>query len=281
MKSSQADLSQRMKRENNIGLLDGLSRLIDKALLKSITPSKDTPEVVYKAVSYSLFPGGKRFRPLLCLGACKAVGGRVADALNTACALEMIHAYSLVHDDLPAMDNAATRRGKPSCHKKFGEANAILAGDALLTKAFEALSENKNANSLSIIRAIAKASADAGLVGGQALDLSGSTATQPQIEKIAKLKTASLISASVVAGGLCAEASSAQINLLRSYGKNLGLAFQLMDDVHDSDGLVKIKGVQFTSKKALFLINLAKRSLKNLKGDTAVLNELADWISRI
>jgi len=159
---------------------------VNQALTRALARQAGSPPVLAQAMRYCVLAGGKRFRPLLCLGAHEAAGGRGLAVLNVACAIELIHAYSLVHDDLPAMDNADERRGRPSCHRRFGEATAILVGDALLTRAFEVLGSNGVPNTLKILREIAEASGTSGLIGGQALDLNGGSAGAKQLEEIAR-----------------------------------------------------------------------------------------------
>jgi geranylgeranyl diphosphate synthase type II len=249
---------------------------------------------------YCVFSGGKRFRPLLCLGACEAVGHPAQRALPAACATELIHTYSLVHDDLPAMDNADERRGKPSCHRRFGEANAILAGDALLTLAFGLLSRNGiprlrsgcrpersrmdgTPNALAIIRTLGQAGGTEGLIGGQVLDLERGTGNGEHgvkhLEDVARRKTAALIMASVVVGGLAAEASVSQLDRLRRYGLDVGLAFQLMDDVHDGEALAQAMGSDAARAKAQRLIARALQQLEPFGARAGVLRHLAMWLA--
>lgn len=237
-------------------------QLIEDALQKwlpVIEADKTSPSDVRSdaqlraAMRHAVFSGGKRLRSQLVLEACGAVGGNVQHALAPACALEMIHAYSLVHDDLPAMDDADTRRGQPSCHKAFGEAQAILAGDALLTMAFEILAsddhENHNepARQVRLIRLIAQAAGEAGMVGGQAVDISWSDAAITDIsgEQLLQMharKTGALIRASAEAGAIAGGGDENQIVALREYGKHLGRAFQIADDVLDVIGDPELTG---------------------------------------
>ncbi len=195
------------------------------------------------AMRHAIFSGGKRLRSQLVLEACGAARGAVKHALAPACALEMIHAYSLVHDDLPAMDDADTRRGQPSCHKAFGEAQAVLAGDALLTMAFEILAadDNEPARQVRLIRLIAQAAGEAGMVGGQAVDIAWSNAQASDISGAQLLqmharKTGALICVSAEAGAIAGGGSEEQITALRNYGRHLGRAFQISDDVLDVVG---------------------------------------------
>jgi geranylgeranyl diphosphate synthase type II len=234
---------------------------------------------MYEAMRYCVYPGGKRYRPLLSFGACEAAGAPARRALPVACAVELIHTYSLVHDDLPAMDNADERRGQPSCHRKFGEANAILVGDALLTLAFELLGRNGTPNSLAIIRTIGQASGTYGLVGGQVLDLQAisqpRTSGERTLTDIAERKTAALITASVVAGGLAGGASATQLKLLQRYGRDVGLAFQLIDDVHDHEGLAQVLGAEEAKAQAQRLIRRAVNQLEAFGRRAQLLRQLA------
>ncbi len=250
---------------------------------------------------YCVMGGGKRFRPLLCVGACEAVGSPARQALSVACATELIHTYSLVHDDLPAMDDADERRGRPSCHRKFGEAMAVLVGDALLTRAFELLSVDGiprlrsgcrpersrmdgTPNTLTILRTISEASGTAGLVGGQVLDVEGGRwkveGGRERLEEIARKKTGALITASVVAGGLAGGASSTALSRLRQFGQRLGLAFQLKDDLHDGDGLVKVLSRKAVGQRAQTLIDEAQHTIKPFGERAWLLRELSDWLTR-
>lgn len=258
--------------------------LVERALHQVLRPSQGAPRVLGKAMRYCVLSGGKRFRPLLCLASCEAVGGEVRRALPVACAIELIHAYSLVHDDLPAMDNAEERRGRPSCHRRFGEATAILVGDALLTRAFELLGSNGTPNAPAILRTLGHACGTAGLIGGQVLDLRLASRVSrlgsDELEAIAKRKTAALITASVVAGGLAGQASPSALERLRRYGQRVGLAFQLIDDLHDDDGLVRVSGHGAVRARSLRLIAAAKRDLSPFRARAWALHALADWLGQ-
>jgi geranylgeranyl diphosphate synthase type II len=194
-----------------------------------------------EAVRYSLFAGGKRLRPALALGAAEVVSGDDSVALPVACALEMIHTYSLIHDDLPAMDDDDLRRGKPTCHKVYGEATAILAGDALLTMAFDAAAET---GSTEIVRALAQAAGAGGMVGGQQMDLEGEgkQLDLAALQSIHRAKTGALIQVSLRCGAMAAGATEAQVKALADYGKHLGLAFQITDDILDVVGAEAVLG---------------------------------------
>jgi geranylgeranyl diphosphate synthase type II len=199
---------------------------------------------VVKAMRYSLFAGGKRLRPILCLAGAEAVGGAGQDVMPVACALELIHTYSLIHDDLPAMDNDDLRRGKPTSHKVFGEAVAILAGDGLLTEAFRQMGSMKLPREvpaealLRVIRIVAEASGYEGMVGGQVTDIqSQGKAVEPRVvEFIHTHKTGALIAASVTSGAILAGGTTAELKAIRCYGESIGLAFQVADDILDVEG---------------------------------------------
>jgi len=195
----------------------------------------DAPPRLAEAARYSLFAGGKRLRPALALGACDIVRGDDAPALPAACALEMIHTYSLIHDDLPAMDDDALRRGLPTCHLKYGEATAILAGDALLTMAFDALADTGSAEA---VREVARAAGIGGMVGGQQMDLSaeGQALGIEGLQAIHRAKTGALIRCSVRVGAMLGGATPEQLEALAAYGEHIGLAFQIADDVLDVAG---------------------------------------------
>jgi len=216
--------------------------IIDKALDKYLPPIDGMEGRVVEAARYSLFAGGKRLRPILCIAAHEACGGSSKALLPVACALEMIHTYSLIHDDLPAMDNDDFRRGKPTNHKVFGEAVAILAGDLLLTYAFELMAEHgledRSGAVMRVIHIIARASGFKGMVGGQMIDLAceGKEVDVPTVEYMHARKTGALITASVQAGAILAGASESEIERMGRYGRHLGLAFQITDDLLDVTG---------------------------------------------
>ena len=209
-------------------------------------PSGET-ETLHEAMRYAVLNGGKRLRSLLVLESAAIVGGenfRVEAALPAACALEFIHAYSLIHDDLPAMDNADMRRGQPSCHRKYGEALAILAGDALLTLAFEVLTQESELNSTQLLSAtqiIARAAGGSGMVGGQTIDIAWSdngdaNVTTESLLQMHAMKTGALIRAACEAGAVLGGGTARQIENLRDYGTHLGRAFQITDDLLDVSG---------------------------------------------
>ena len=212
--------------------------LVDRGLDTLLAGEDTYPRTIHRAMRYSLFAGGKRLRPVLVLASAESVGGRLEHALNTACAFECIHTYSLIHDDLPAMDNDDLRRGKPTNHILYGEAAAILAGDGLLTWAFDLLCNEEHGNlsaekRLRISHIIARAAGSYGMVGGQALDIASENTRFPfsTLQTIHRSKTGALITASVLAGAVAADANQAQIASLSKYGDQIGLAFQIVDDL--------------------------------------------------
>jgi geranylgeranyl diphosphate synthase type II len=236
----------------------------------------EAPRGLIEAMEYSLMAGGKRLRPALALGAARAAGADEDVALPAACALEMIHTYSLIHDDLPAMDNDDLRRGLPTAHKAFGEATAILAGDALLTLAFEVLAESGNA---AIVREIAHASGVCGMAGGQFIDLAseGKQLTVAQLREIHRCKTGALIRVAVRAGALLAGAPGPVLDALTLYGEHVGLAFQIADDILDVVGdeaaIGKPVGSDVLNEKATYpaLLGLeASRGLAREAADAAI-----------
>lgn len=218
--------------------------IIDKSLERLVPPARTFPAAVYEAMRYSLFAGGKRIRPILAVAAAEAVGAPAQRLVPVAGTLELIHTYSLIHDDLPAMDDDDFRRGRPTSHKVFGEAVAILAGDGLLTMAFEILSDPRLFKSIpartlvTIIREISYASGVFGMVGGQVVDIQseGKEIDFPTLEYIHTHKTGALIRASVRVGALYAKARQRQFEALTRYGEMIGLAFQIADDILDVTG---------------------------------------------
>lgn len=234
-------------------LVEGLKkyqRYVEGALQKYFPLADPYTRQVRKAMEYSLFAGGKRIRPILCLMACKAVGGYMIDALPAACALEYVHTYSLIHDDLPALDNDDYRRGHLSCHKKFGEATAILAGDALLTEAFSLLSRKTvmkkipPATRLQLIHELARAAGIQGMIAGQEADLEAEKKkiSLDGLQYIHNHKTGALIAASLVCGGLLGKGTTREIGSLRKFGEKIGLAFQIKDDLLNVEGKAKVMG---------------------------------------
>jgi len=281
--------------------------LVDHSL-ESLLPPTDGPfSDHFSAMRYSLFVGGKRLRPILCLAAAEAIvddPAIIAELLPTACALECIHTYSLIHDDLPAMDDDNLRRGKPTNHRVYGEAAAILAGDSLLTYAFELLTNNSNKLSpekkLRITNLIARASGPEGMAGGQSLDIANENLEYPfeLLKTIHRSKTGALIKCSVEAGAIGAGATADQVLCLMEYGVQIGLAFQIVDDLLDATSTTEILGktagsdqekgkatypsyfgIDKTRQIALETVEAAKSSLSSFDHKAAPLRELADYIA--
>jgi len=222
-------------------------KLIDRALDRYLPRANTKPVTLHKAMRYSLFAGGKRLRPILCLAAAEACRGNIDDALPLACALECIHTYSLVHDDLPSMDNDDFRRGRPTCHKVFGDGIAVLAGDALLTVAFEIVSKAKPTLSYDIstlLREIAVAAGSQKLIAGQVADLEaeGKKVKRDQLQFIHENKTAAILRSSVRLGAMSANADARKLSTITRFGQRLGLAFQIIDDILDVTQTSKILG---------------------------------------
>jgi len=233
--------------------------LVDAALEQYLPQEDERPQSLHKAMRYSIFAGGKRVRPVLLLAACEAVGGAIDKAMPAACAMEMIHTYSLIHDDLPAMDDDDFRRGRPTNHKVFGEAIAILAGDGLLTEAFKLMANpafSAGADPmarLAVISEIATCAGSYGMVGGQVVDMESEGQPEvdlPTVQYIHTHKTGALIKASVVAGALLGGADQKQLAGIRRYGEAAGLAFQIADDILDIEGTTEEIGKDAGSDEA-------------------------------
>lgn len=284
------------------GYLAQQQKRVDEALDHCVPPESAEPQSIHKAMRYSLFAGGKRVRPILCMSAAYAVSDEPEGIEAPACALEMIHTYSLIHDDLPALDNDDLRRGWPTCHKVFGEAMAILAGDALLTLAFEVLARSRvdAERRVNLIAELSTASGTVGgMIGGQVADLEGE-GKQPNahlLEQIHRAKTGALLRASLRMGGIYAGADEFQLRALTAYGEHVGLAFQIVDDVLDveqpSEALGKTAGKDAKQQKITFpaVYGLAKSremaererlaacaALEPFGGRADRLRELADLI---
>jgi len=234
---------------------------VDEALERWVPPESTEPQSIHKAMRYSLFAGGKRIRPILCLAAAEAVWNSSEGVESVACTLELIHTYSLIHDDLPALDNDDLRRGVPTCHKVFGDAIAILAGDALLTLAFQVLAQlacEPQRKCMLIEELSVAAGTVGGMIGGQVHDLEGEgrPPTAALLESIHRAKTGALLRASVRMGAIFAGADEEQLGALSCYGEHVGLAFQIVDDVLDveqsSEALGKTAGKDERQKKITF-----------------------------
>ena len=278
---------------------------VDKALESLVPPAKTFPPKVFEAMRYSLFAGGKRVRPIFALASAEALGAKTAGLLPIAGALELIHTYSLIHDDLPAMDDDDLRRGRPTCHKVYGEAIAILAGDGLLNRAFEVLSDPRRLKSVTAVRLIAitreisLASGVFGMVGGQVVDMEseGKDVDLPTLEYIHTHKTGALIRASVRTGAIYAKASEKRLKALTRYGERVGLAFQIADDILDIVGsreetgkdvgsdLKKGKktfpsfyGLEESRRRAKEVADQALDALKDFDRKAEPLRELAKYI---
>jgi geranylgeranyl diphosphate synthase, type II len=276
---------------------------IDRALDRYLPKASTKPATLHKAMRYSLFAGGKRLRPILCLAAAEACRGTIDHALPLACAVECIHTYSLVHDDLPSMDNDDFRRGRPTCHKVFGEGIAVLAGDALLTIAFEIVSTSKPASRYDVsilLRELAVAAGSQRLIAGQVADLEaeGKRVKRDQLRFIHENKTAAILKTSVRLGAMSANADARKLSAITQFGERLGLAFQVIDDILDvtqtSEILGKSAGKDVAAKKATYpaVIGLEKSRVEARRltrrahdalsvfrgGDAETLHALANYL---
>ncbi|MBI5485650.1 MAG: polyprenyl synthetase family protein [Deltaproteobacteria bacterium] len=279
---------------------------IDAALNRYLPRETELPHSVHKAMRYSIFAGGKRVRPILMLAACQAAGGDTERAIPAACAMEMIHTYSLIHDDLPAMDDDDFRRGNPTNHKVFGEAVAILAGDALLTEAFKLISDPRfavgcdAASRLAVIHEIATCAGSYGMVGGQVVDMESEGKPDidlPTVQYIHTHKTGALIKASVVAGALLGGADQKSQAGITRYGEAAGLAFQIADDILDIEGTTEeigkdagsdqargkatypaVIGLDAAREEARAMMDEAMRALEIFGAEADPLREIARYI---
>ena len=277
---------------------------IDTALDGFLPPAGTRPATIHEAMRYSLFAGGKRLRPILCLAACEACGGDSEEALPLAAAVECLHTYTLIHDDLPCMDDDDFRRGNPTCHKKFGEGMAVLAGDGLLTIAFDLVARAKSwprYGTAALVRELADASGSKKLIGGQVLDLEGEgrsgEITAEDLRFIHESKTAALLTTSIRYGGMAANADAEQIEALTVFGHSLGLAFQVIDDILDvtqtSEKLGKSAGKDEAAGKSTYpamfgldesraeaarLTDRAREALKTFGDAGDRLRQIADYL---
>jgi geranylgeranyl diphosphate synthase type II len=289
---------------------DDNQRLIEAALGRLLPPANLVPTTIHRAMRYSVFAGGKRIRPMLCLEASRIFSagapaqdivsalaestiraGRTSAAMDAGCAIEFIHTYSLIHDDLPALDNDDLRRGKPTCHKQFSEATAILAGDALLTLAFETLSNMfvSPERCVQVIREVSSAAGTRdGMVGGQVADIEAERkpVTAEMLAYIHRSKTAALIRGSVIAGTICGGGNPDDVERMRRFGDNIGWAFQVVDDILDveesSAALGKTAGKDQAQQKATYpaLFGLQKSREFATELATTALDELATYGNR-
>jgi len=273
--------------------------LVDAALDRWLPVATEEPRRLHETMRYALFAGGKRLRPAIARAAAAALGGTDAEVLPAACALEMLHTYSLIHDDLPAIDDDDLRRGQPTCHVRYGDATAILAGDALQTHAFLVLAREtpRRAAVADLVLALAEAAGTGGMVGGEMVDIEaeGGEPSLARVEWIHLKKTAALFRASAVMGGLAAGAGPAQLEALGTFGTSLGLAFQIVDDVLDETGdaatlgkspgkdraarkmsYPAVAGIEESRRRARACADEAQAALRALP-DSAILAQLADF----
>jgi geranylgeranyl diphosphate synthase type II len=282
--------------------------MVDSALERYLPKKEELTSNLHKAMQHSLFAGGKRIRPILSIASFEAVGGKGEKIIPFACALEMIHTYSLIHDDLPAIDNDDYRRGKPTCHKAFGEAIAILAGDGLLTEAFKLMTNQPVENHLSsdggvvlgLINEVAQAAGVLGMVGGQVVDIEseGKAVDLRTVQYIHTRKTGAMILASVRVGAKLGGANEEILKALTRYGESLGLAFQIVDDILNVEGEAdlmgkktgsdlskgkatypSVLGVEESKKRAKELVRLAVDALKPLGPEADPLREIAHFVA--
>ncbi len=290
---------------DTLAFLSGKRQIVDQFLRTIFDTFITSPDPLKKAMEHSLFSEGKRIRPILALAVCEAKKGEAASVLPFACAIEMIHTYSLIHDDLPCIDNDDLRRGKPTCHKVFGEAVALLAGDALLTEAFRVMTDPRLANhtppslATQMLCEIARAAGAEGMIAGQVVDVlyDGQEGTKSILDYIHKNKTAALIRAAVRVGALAGNATPAEMEQFTRYGESIGLAFQVGDDLLDAEGdeelvgkklrkdvtkqtYIRHYGVEQSRARLKELIDDAVRSLAFLGPEGKPLTELALFIGR-
>jgi geranylgeranyl diphosphate synthase, type II len=275
---------------------------VDVAMAALLPKAKERPATIHTAMHYSVFAGGKRLRPVLCLAAAEACGGEISNALSPACAVELMHTYSLVHDDLPAMDNDDLRRGRPTCHRVYGEGMAVLCGDALLTESFIVLAKVPATKRYSVgnyIAELAEAGSSRKLIGGQVMDLEGEgkKLTIRDLVRIHEAKTAALLTAALRLGGMSANATPAKLAALKKFGDALGLAFQVIDDILDvtqttevlgktagKDQAVEkstypsVLGLEASRKEAARLTQAAMDALRPLGSKAVRLREIASYL---
>ncbi|MDE0596899.1 MAG: polyprenyl synthetase family protein [Roseibacillus sp.] len=282
--------------------LKAQQRAVDAALRRFLPRESARPATLHKAMRHPIFAGGKRLRPILCLAAAEAFGGSAENAMPAACAVEIIHTYSLVHDDLPCMDNDDLRRGKPTTHVAYGENVAVLAGDGLLTEAFAIVAQTpecRNYKTRHYVVGLAQSADSRRLIGGQVLDLEGEgkSLTKAQLVRIHEAKTAALLAGSLRLGGMSANVSPRKLEALTIFGRNLGLAFQVIDDILDvtqsteqlgktagKDAAVDkatfpaIVGLEASKKEAQRLTDKALAALKPFARQARRLDEIAHYL---
>lgn len=284
--------------------LDRRKEIVDRTLREYLPPDEAETKL-HQSIVYSIHPGGKRLRPVLCLAASELICGTYKNALPAACAIEMIHTYSIIHDDLPSMDDDDTRRGEPANHRVFGEAVATLAGDALLTDAFGLMTEKLLEEGVSpelilrVVSVISKAAGSKGMVLGQAFDLEMDGGEHLSVDEISDtylMKTARMIEASVLSGAMLAGAGKGELSRLRSYSEKIGIAFQIKDDILDAVGsddtaqesreksgakkhtYVSVMGIQESKAKVSELTSQAIAELENFSKNPNPLREIAIWL---
>jgi len=282
--------------EKAVNYLKKVSAITDQKLDEHIPQDCDRPETLHEAMRYSMFAGGKRLRPALAVAAFETFGGEGDSIYYATSALEMLHTFSLIHDDLPCMDDDDYRRGRPTNHKKFGEATAVLSGDALCILAFELLARTGKAE---VVETLAKALGTCGMLGGQMVDIEseGKEVDLETVKYIHLHKTSALIEASLLIGAQLANASEQELNHLQEYGRNIGLAFQVVDDILDIEQTTEQLGkdagsdqargkatypakvgVEKSRQVALELFDQSLKALGNLRQDTAILKDIAEFI---
>ncbi|AJE03183.1 polyprenyl synthetase family protein [Geobacter pickeringii] len=280
--------------------------IVDNALERYLPAEDELPSSIHRSMRYSVFAGGKRVRPILMLAACEAVGGTIEDAMPAACAMEMIHTYSLIHDDLPAMDDDDFRRGRPTNHKVFGDAIAILAGDALLTEAFILMSSPEYSarvgteRLLPVIREIGYCAGSRGMVGGQVVDMESEGNKEIDLATVQYIhthKTGALMKASVKAGAILGGADKKALEAMTKYGEAVGLAFQIADDILDIEGTTEqigkdagsdeargkatypaIMGLADSKRRAQELVDIALTAVEPFGAKAEPLREIARYI---
>lgn len=275
---------------------------VDAALDDFLPIPGESPGAIHEAMRYTIFAGGKRLRPVLCIAAAEACGGTASKAMHAACAVELMHTYSLVHDDLPCMDDDDLRRGRPTCHKVYGEGMAVLCGDALLTESFALLAKSETSERYTVgamISELASAGGSRKLIGGQVLDLEGEgqQLSKEQLLAIHEAKTAALLVSSLRLGGMSANATPEQLAALGDFGYSLGLAFQVIDDILDVTQTTKslgktagkdvaankstypsVWGLEESRKEAQRLTGIAMDALEIFGERGERLRQIADWM---